>query len=207
MLTSNHTISRTAIASSSCSESVCQGDGSGVGVRQDKGPLEPRGGRGAAAAGGASRRAELDGDRAGHPGPVGQVVPAAVVQPAVAAGGAAALHPRGGRRDPGGARAARQPVGRHRAPAPRPHRQRREEPLELVAQAEALHRRRRGTRTRSPRSPSRCRGWTRRRRGSTTTAPGATSRSSPPRAPRRRRPPPPPPRTRSAASWWRRCRR
>uniref|UniRef100_A0A453NPF7 Uncharacterized protein n=1 Tax=Aegilops tauschii subsp. strangulata TaxID=200361 RepID=A0A453NPF7_AEGTS len=39
------------------------GDGGGGGVRQDKGAVEPRGGRGAAAAGGAARGAELDRDR------------------------------------------------------------------------------------------------------------------------------------------------
>ncbi|XBI04599.1 hypothetical protein VPH35_132866 [Triticum aestivum] len=105
--------------------------------------MEPGGGRRAAAVGGVPWRAQLDGHRPRGARPLRQVLPPAVVQPALSRGGAQALHGRRGHHHRARPCEARQPLGRHRAPPPWPHRQRRQEPLELLPQAQARRRRRR----------------------------------------------------------------
>nr|CAD1840109.1 unnamed protein product [Ananas comosus var. bracteatus] len=117
---------------------VQQEQGGDDGDGSDQGAVEPGGGRAAAAAGAGARGEELVADKPVDPGAVGEVVPVAVVQPALAAGGAPPLHARGGRDHPPRPPPPRQQVGHHRPPPLRPHRQRRQEPLELHPQAQAL---------------------------------------------------------------------
>ncbi|KAL5671589.1 hypothetical protein ACJX0J_015895, partial [Zea mays] len=114
-------------------------------------------------------------------------LPPAVVQPAGPADQPPGLLRRGGGAAAGGAPRVRQQVGAHRAPLPRPHRQRRQEPLARPhgAQAAGAHRRAPPAQTLVLAGP-----------GAADVALGA----------RRRPPPPPPPAPRRLASAHRRRR-